>query len=60
MKAKYTPAEFAAKMREVQNKYRGDSERAHIWADDLLMELLASLGYGEGVDVFNDMDKWYA
>jgi len=57
---KYTPAEFAAKMREIERRCVGDTERAHLEADDLLTQLLTSLGYGEGAEVFDNMDKWYA
>jgi len=37
-----------------------DKERDHCEADDILCELLSSLGYGEVVDQFNKLEKWYA
>ncbi len=52
-----TPKEFAEKMRAIPT---GDTEADHGRADDLMCELLRSLGYGEGVDAFEAMDKWYA
>lgn len=52
------PEEFATKMREIAES--GDTEAAHGHADDLLVEVLRSLGYGEGCDVFEAMHKWYA
>jgi len=56
-----TPAEFASRMREIypaNGKY--DEEEAHGRADALLCELLRILGYGAGVDIFENADKWYA
>ena len=37
-----------------------DLERAHGNADDLLCEVLEACGYGEAVEIFRNMDKWYA
>lgn len=37
-----------------------DAEREHELADHLLCELLESLGYKEGVEVFRAMNKYYA
>lgn len=59
-----TPGEFAAKMREIMSrrgKHDGkyDPEEAHILADKLLCEVLRSLGYGEGVAVFEICKKYY-
>lgn len=56
--AMMTPAEFADKMREISRA--GDTEMDHCEADDLMCALLRSLGYGEGVDIFEEMPKWYA
>ena len=36
-----------------------DAEVAHCAADNILCELLISLGYKEVVDEFNLIDKWY-
>ena len=52
-----TPKEFAEKMRALNI---GDEESDHGNADDLLCELLRSLGYSEGVEEFEKMKKWYA
>jgi hypothetical protein len=56
-----TPEEFAARMRELypQNGVY-DNEQAHVRADELMCELLRSLGYGEGVDIFDAAERWYA
>lgn len=37
-----------------------DPECGHCMADDHLCELLKELGYGDVVDVFDDLTKWYA
>ncbi len=54
-----SPAEFAEQMRAIE-KMKGDSEMMHIAADDLLCNVLESLGYSEGVKVFDSLNKWYA
>lgn len=39
---------------------RGDIESSHAKADELLCDLLKSLGYHETVKAFDELDKWYA
>lgn len=58
-----TPEEFERRMKEIREIYydnMGDWEVAHRFADDLMTEVLNSLGYSEGVLVNNSMAKWYA
>jgi len=55
-----TPEEFLKQMLELKAKRASDSEMLHIDADELLSDMLTELGYGEGVDVFDSMTKWYA
>jgi hypothetical protein len=60
-----TPEEFEKRMRECfpppPDKGRGyDKEVAHGNADQLMCDLLTELGYGKGVEVFENADKWYA
>jgi len=50
---------FAYKMRECATRSYSRAN-AHIEADDLMCAQLRRLGYGDGVDVFEEMDKWYA
>lgn len=50
--------EFAKRMAEIAKNL--DSEVGHGEADDLLCEVLRELGYGEGIDIFESMHKWYA
>lgn len=52
-----TKEEAIAELKEV-NKL--DTERAHYKADEILCELLNSLGYQDVVEVYNDIYKWYA
>lgn len=37
-----------------------DTEAAHIMADDVLCELLTALGYGDVVEAYANVGKWYA
>ena len=49
---------FANEMRRIDRD--NNTEMAHIYADELICKLLRELGYGEGVDIFEQMDKWYS
>lgn len=53
-----SPEKFAETMQACRDI--GDQEARHGDADDLLCEVLRSLGYDKGIDIFNAMDKWYA
>lgn len=60
-----TPEEFAQRMRKIakegdQGSIGYDPENAHGAADRLLCEVLTQLGYGEGVQVYESLEKWYA
>lgn len=58
-----TPEEFAEKMAELKHEYydiRDDEEMVHIQMDDLMCDLLRSLGYGDGIDIFNHTPMWYS
>ena len=63
-----TPEEFTKAMKDISDKlanppkYRPyyDEEDAHMEMDDLMLDLLRSLGYGDGVDIFENTNKWYA
>lgn len=37
-----------------------DPETAHEAADTVLCDLLRALGYGDVVDAYLDVEKWYA
>lgn len=63
-----TPEEFAKMMKDISDKLVNppecrpyyDEEDAHIEMDYLMCNLLRSLGYGDGVDIFENTDKWWA
>lgn len=38
----------------------GDLSEPHETADEVLCELLRSLGYGDVVEIYDSFDKWYA
>lgn len=49
--------------KELMNKCvenTGDPEAAHGYADDILCEILTSVGYQEIVDLYHEVGKWYA
>lgn len=46
---------------EQLNQYKNlDPEQAHSLADECLCEILRDLGFGKLVDVYNEIEKWYA
>lgn len=54
---------YLNRMKEVKQKYEveaDDTEVAHCLADEVLCDLLESLGYVELVEEFNNLEKWYA
>lgn len=60
-----SPDEFKKKMKEIQialdaGLLRFNKEEAHIKMDDLMCEVLISLGYEEGIEVFDNTGKWYS
>ena len=52
------PEEFRSKMKTLAED--DDPESFHSYADDLMCETLTELGYGEGVKIFEDEEKWYS
>ena len=56
----YTPEEFREIMLNMGYLYVDDVEFRHIRMDDLMCELLESLGYGEGVKIFKGSRRHYA
>lgn len=63
-----TPEEFTKAMKDISDKLVNppkdrpyyDEEDAHMEMDGLMCDLLRSLGYGDGVDIFENTGKWYA
>ena len=50
--------EAVEKMKECVNN--GDTEVAHLDADNILCDVLTQLGYKELVDLYEKVKKWYA
>lgn len=55
-----TPEEFYEEMLRLKMEYSDDEELVHINMDGVMLELLRSLGYGAGCDVFDSTSMWYA
>ena len=59
-----TPEEFAQRMADIFDYKKHDpyydQESSHYEADNLMTELLRSLGYEKGCDIFDNESKWYA
>ena len=63
-----TPEEFVKAMKDISDKLTNpskdnpyyDEEDSHAEMDGLMCDLLRSLGYGDGIDIFNKTPKWYA
>lgn len=59
-----TPYEFSIAMMQIKSGVcydrSYDEEDQHIDADELMCNVLRSLGYGDGIDIFDSMHKWYA
>jgi len=55
-----TPARFEDEMIRISKIPGYDPEGKHGRADDLMCKVLDSLGYGAGVKIFQDMEKWYS
>lgn len=53
-----TPDEFKEKMNLIVSKK--NIESGHVEMDSLMCDLLITLGYGEGVKIFDSVEKWYA
>ena len=39
---------------------RLDPETGHVCGDDLMCKVLKHIGFAKGVEVFENMEKWYA
>jgi hypothetical protein len=59
-KEKLMDRETALQLLERFNRDDCDEEYSHIRADEILCELLTSLGYEDVVEAFKKIKKWYA
>lgn len=62
-----TPEEFAKAMKKASDNLNDptghpyyDEEYAHSKMDGIMADLLRQLGYGEGIDIFENTNKWYS
>ena len=65
-----TPEEFKSKLIKLKKeslypsitngRIYFDAEGFHVEADDLMCEILESLGYKEGIEIFKNTEKWYS
>lgn len=57
-----SPEEFKKCMADIVENRKDliGVEDTHVFMDHLMCEVLRELGYGEGVDVFVNTEKWYA
>lgn len=59
------PKEFEQKMNDINTgTFYGtdqyDEEDMHRDMDNIMCNLLRDLGYGKGIDIFEDTPKWYS
>ena len=38
----------------------GDAEKAHKAADELMCGVLETIGYGDAIKIFREMQRWYS
>jgi len=53
-----TPAEFLEEVKKIDNT--DDPEKIHLAMDELMMRCLREKVYGAGVDVLDQLERWYA
>lgn len=58
-----SPAEFESRMTDIKRTFfdeQEDLEVCHMEMDSYILEVMDSLGYKAGVNVFRTTSKWYA
>lgn len=55
-----TPEGLAAELEDIEKRYSKDIETLHRKLDDALCDALRSLGFGDAVDIFDSIYKYYA
>lgn len=58
--APMTPEQFTRKMANLQRQYYdidADEEEAHWHMDRLICQVMREVGYGDGIDIFEDTPK---
>jgi len=54
------PAHVAKRMQSIVDHNSGDQEVCHAEMDQLMCDLLETLGYTKAVELFRKEEKWYA
>ena len=55
-----TPEKFKLEMNKLATSNSLDKEDRHRKMDALMCEVLRSIGYDDGIDIFEATSKWYA
>ena len=55
-----TPEEFEKRIKEILADPEGYTRTYHEDMDELMCKVLEEHGYGDGVKIFREADKWYA
>jgi len=55
-----TPADFTDKVQKIIDEHSHDPEACHSELDDLMESVLYEAGYGQGVDLIRQIERWYA
>lgn len=55
-----TPEEFKTEMKKILEQYEDDEEMFHVAADNYICSVMETLGFEEGIKIFENADKWYA
>lgn len=55
-----TPEEFESAMREIKEEHGDDPEVSHMLMDAVMVKLIESIGYNNGLDIYRNSDKFYA
>lgn len=58
-----SPSEFETQMQDIKRTFfdkKEDQEVCHMEMDSYILEVLESLGYRAGVNIFRTTPKWYA
>lgn len=56
----FCPEAFKTRMANIFYSAGDDPESCHGQMDDVMCEFFRHLGYGEGIDIFEAAEKWYA
>ena len=55
-----TPEEFKNEMKKILEQHHNDKETFHVAADEYICDVMKALGFEEGIQIFENADKWYS